>query len=209
MEVKVKDRPILFSAEMVRAILAGRKSVTRRIMKPQPFVNRHRITWWPKNAKLCDGQMRPMAMWRTGMPIEKTGAADIGKLCPYGTRKERLWVRETWQSLWAMNQCHPGDDQFVYRATDPDWDSMDGWKWRPSIFMPREASRITLEVTNASVERLHDISEEDAIAEGCQCAGVPGSLTSREAYAKLWEAINGKGSWETNPWVWVIEFKRI
>ena len=150
-----------------------------------------------------------VAMWRTGMPIEETGAADIGKLCPYGICKERLWVRETWQSLAVMNQCHPCDDEFVYRATDPDWDTMDGWKWRPSIFMPRDASRITLEVTNASVERLNDISEADAIAEGCQCAGVPGSLTNREAYAKLWESINGKGSWDSNPWVWVVEFKRI
>jgi hypothetical protein len=80
--------------------------------------------------------------------------------------------------------------------------------WKPSIHMFRWASRITLEITGVRVERLQDISEADAIAEGCQCSGVPASLTNRGAFAKLWESINGTGSWDANPWVWVVEFRR-
>lgn len=132
----------------------------------------------------------------------------------------KTWVRETFQYTDEVLNERPG---WVYRATDPDWDNLEGWKWKPSIFMPRQASRITLEITAVRVERLQEISEADAMAEGIQCrmAGDikmwrdysgPGEVFGTfpiESYKSLWESINGEGSWHKNPWVWVIEFKRI
>lgn len=165
----MSTRPILFSGPMVRAVMEGRKTQTRRKMKTPPdcFEN----------------------------PLSVLFA------CPYGQVGDRLWVRE------SFAVCE--DNNIFYKADgkpDP-WDGWDGVKWKPSIHMPRQASRITLEITGIRVERLNDISEADAIAEGCQCAGVPASLTNRGAFAKLWESINGFDSWSVNPWVWVVEFK--
>ncbi len=214
----MKERPVLFSAPMVRAILDGRKTVTRRIIKDS------------KNYS-----------------------------CPYGDPHDRLWVRETFviedtREYWDDGKNDlPTDRPYKwaayyngyrpliphYRATEPephivreetmiDADD-DRTRWMPSIFMPRWASRIDLEITGVRVERLQEITPEDAIAEGlvtmpefdwtaqkptgrilAETAGSPAYWASpKTAFESLWETINGAGSWDANPWVWVVEFKRI
>lgn len=210
------EHPILFSAPMVQAILAGRKSQTRRVVKPQPEpipddvrkdpkTPANRQFWWPSNRAMSMVEVRDMC----------------GMLSPYGAPGDRLWVREKFQPLFASGFDHNTVDWKTgkgyacrYVATDGIVEWMDGDdhmtdRCMPSIHMPRWASRLTLEVTGVRVERLQDISEADAIAEGSQCAGVPAALTNFAAYAKLWEKINGPGSWALNPWVWVVEFKRV
>lgn len=151
--------------------------------------------------------------------------------CPYGSPGDRLWVRETWAPAKqggrcsiaeATYACFPdGSQKFKsgeYYQEAPkgqlNWPS--GWKWRPSIHMPRWASRITLEITEVRVQRLQDISEEDARAEGIrfhETSRVYGEglcyPTARDAFAALWDKINGPGSWDANPWLWAITFKRI
>jgi hypothetical protein len=216
-ETQVKERPILFSGPMVRAILEGRKTQTRRVIKPQP-----ETAWveWMININL-NGDNR---YWVEGEPtmhlnMEKD-YEDKGE-CPYGKPGDRLWVRETFATR------HPYDleeEHLTYRA---DYLGLSegilsaGWGWRPSIFMPRAASRITLEVTGVRVERLQDISEADAIAEGVytndqaiEKLGLPADtkLTGScvDKYRIVWESINAKKyPWESNPWVWVIEFKKL
>ncbi len=188
-------RPILFSALMVREILAGTKTQTRRIVKPGNLgpgglpVRQPTPDW---NAAHYGG-----GMWSDGL--------DFAAFCPYGQPGDRLWVRETWA---------PGGR---YAATDSRPGAVP--RWRPSIHMPRAASRITLEITGVRVERLQDISEADALAEGigrydngtfgldapAACMGPSAAV----AYMRLWDHINGPGSWDANPWVWVVEFSRI
>lgn len=147
-------------------------------------------------------------------PIEQWIDIQVKLHCPYGKSGDRLWVRET--HAWVDN----GEDSgFVYRATDPDWEETDGWKWKPSLFMPREACRIRLEITDIRVERLNGISESDAIAEGIErwpdgnfkAYGKYAGKYERavDSYASLWEKINGQESWAKNPFVWVVEFKKI
>lgn len=201
----MKERPIIFSAPMVRALLDGRKQQTRRILKPQPqMVQGKRIAPWEG-----DG----VTLMRL---LEQTG-----KRCPYGQPGDRLWVRETWQAidgnelaLRIMTEPHPSRGWIEYAATVPEGHEPPP-RWRPSIHMPRWASRITLEVTGVRVERLQDISTADALAEGVNVHPdhhdkPPGSIYSPvQAYRDLWEGINGAGSWDANPWVFVIEFKRI
>lgn len=209
----IKERPILFSAPMINALLQGRKTMTRRAVNPQP----------PTKPMPCH--------------YSKTGWAesdgDTGCQCskpvryPYGWPGERLWVRET----FTLGDKEPCDcisggvcqhrPAVHFRA---DWGGIeDDVIWRPSIFMPRWASRITLEISDVRVERLQEISEEDAIAEGMRefgttgmfgydLKGTPGPMvggTAREAFALLWEKINGPGSWAANPWVWCVSFVRI
>ena len=188
----MKERPILFSGPMVRAILDGRKTQTRRPVKPQP------IPFGLDN--------------RPWMPVG--GVHQDRWLCPIGQPGDRLWVRETWRQFDAGIECACYDECFcrrhrgkpIYRA---DCDSED--KWRPSIHMPRWASRITLEITRVWVERVQDITEEDAKAEGC-CGGhssIPGyafSATPREHFRHIWQSIYG--TWDANPWVWAVEFRR-
>jgi len=183
------ERPILFSAPMVRAILAGTKTQTRRVVKPahkawmdQPVT--HQLGEWDK---------RPL---------------------PYGKPGDRLWVRETWQAVSGNDRArhimtHPRPDRgWLEYAATPRADEP-AYKWRPSIHMPRWASRIMLEVTGVRVERLQDISEADAMAEGVTAGKYTGlDRAYARAYSDLWEQINGPGSWDANPWVWVIEFKR-
>ena len=205
----MKDRPILFSAPMVRALLNCTKSQTRRIVKPQPYFispeNTPRITKAPG--------LHPY------IP------------CPYGQPGDRLWVRETWQGPLIDEELeeefHQSPDYFkkpefcAYRATDTlDAINADGEAlgWRPSIHMPRWASRILLEITAVRVERLADISKDDAMAEGIvlQPDGGFGLADSThynfsdptDSYCSLWESINGAGAWFANPWVWVVEFQR-
>lgn len=222
MSTAVKERPILFSAEMVRAILEGRKSQTRRIIKPQPPDE----YWSPQD---CMGSFHWNDSDKDDDMMGWWPSYDKGLLCPYGSVGDRLWVRESFSTdIRDPLNC------VIYNAT-PEYGKYrdtgelvrasfaDGslptreeakramlpkfWKGKPSIHMPRWASRITLEITGVRVERLCDISEEDAIAEGSQCAGVPASLTNRGAFAKLWESINGGDSWKKNPFVWVLEFR--
>jgi hypothetical protein len=200
-----KERPILFSAPMVRAILAGTKTQTRRIVKPQPEYDADER--WP-------GWKWPSHQARSMLEI-----SEIPSACPYGRRGDRLWVRETHAQFAVGNRSGVAPQCVAYRATcdeDGGFDYVNNGdeimrlkvtKWTPAIYMPRWASRITLEVTRVRVERLHDISEEDARAEGVDeiKAQVP---TARDAFSYLWRDINGAESWRANPWVWVISFRR-
>lgn len=244
----MKERPILFSAPMVRAIIAGRKTQTRRVMSPQPY-----------------------SVWGYGVPLPHVdkqrrfgvhAAFNVSELrvdrwlpCPYGTPGDRLWVKEThaFFSIDAFKYlygplaslglrayggapltpgCHlrwqSGDAIVDYAAhpTSPEelrsspgfstWRSNTPDRWRPSIFMPRWASRITLEVTGVRAERLHAITELDALAEGVEGKSVESVLdgqrgtyvvgSARDEFADLWRDINGAESWDANPWVWVVEF---
>lgn len=200
------EHPILFSGEMVRAILAGHKTQTRRIVKPQPGCE-----WYPTVS-----HYHPTIIDRHGdeQPgAEIYGAADEreGRKFPYGKPGDRLWVRETWVSGWMVNPNADWDVVKSGKAADvmylADAPHYVGYKikWRPSIFMRRAASRITLEVTAVRVERVQDISQDDAIAEGLPC-----TVFARSEFVKLWETINGKRApWASNPWVWVIEFQKI
>lgn len=193
----MKERPILFSGPLVRAILKGRKTQTRRVVKPIPqMVSDKNIATWDGDAAVL---MRL---------LDKAG-----RTCPYGGSGARLWVRETFR-LFDSSECACYDHcncmsyhgKPVYRATADDGES----KWTPSIHMPRWASRITLEITNVRVERLQDISESDANSEGCMLEPFDQDWTQcRRWFMELWESINGAGSWDANPWVWVIEFKRV
>lgn len=230
----MKERPILFNSEMVNAILDGRKCLARRIINPQPD---------------CVTPKTNNPVW-----LEVSHGKYIK--CRYGRPGDKLWVRETFcvesnhqiefeDYRPPFNDGRPvrlvGDnwEQCHYRATDPcpelvyDDDAFGSCKWKPSIHMPRWASRILLEVVNVRVERLNDISDEDAIAEGMKAITKDGGITIKygipdrdglpgndnigwvwqewranpiDAYKKLWESINGQGSWDLNPWVWVVEF---
>lgn len=201
----MKERPILFSAPMVRAILADAKTQTRRAVNPQPSGADLQCALDGKWLHKQFGALRPPRI------------ADLPMNSPYGQPGDRLWVKETWSVPREYDSMKPSDmnpgyrDLIQYHA-----DGDPSGKLRPSIFMPRWASRITLEVVGVRVERLNDCSEADAQAEGvaienqCMtgyCAG--GSLPSAvHAYRTLWESINGAGTWERNPWVWVVEFRR-
>lgn len=210
----MKERPILFSGAMVRALLAGTKTQTRRAIK-LPHMNP--LGAWepmevggPNGGRLRDGSTIPaqQSIWHT-----RTGDS---LLCPYGQPGDRLWVREA----FAWSKDDPARCEFVaYRATHG---FPNGPKWKPSIHMPSWASRITLEITEVRVERLQDISEADAKAEGIKAMGVEADggwhteggrhfhcTDPRQSYYSLWESINGPGSWGANPWVWTVSFKRI
>ncbi len=178
----MKERPILFSGEMVRAILDGRKTQTRRLCAP---------------AKASGGLV------------------DIQ--CPYGERGDRLWVRETWYcDIPADSRTEEKKLNLYFRADGEAGDQFEQLDppslklWKPSIHMPRIFSRITLEIESVRVEQLQSISKEDAKAEGMSaCVGVscPCAIIG---YEKLWDEINGKRApWASNPWVWVIEFRRV
>ena len=182
---EMKERPILFSGPMANAIRDGRKTQTRRKVK---FPLKDPLTG-------CDVAGREVnSLIRQG-----------DSPCPYGQPGDRLWVRETWaphadMPRSAIYRCDRGGD-YQDNVTP-------NFRWRPSIFMPRWASRILLEITAVRVERLQDISNEDALAEGVDLSGGLRMRTMPWAlYRELWESINGDGSWEANPWVWVIEFK--
>lgn len=205
----MKERPILFSTPMVNAILAGRKTQTRRIVKPSK--------WEHENPEY---------------------GVSFGK-CHFGKVGDILWVKETWQYADWTDDGYPwirytADDSIILRDVIPDsWGDRlsDIWaalsasenydidgraadrKWRPSMFMPRWASRITLEITGISVERLNDITPADCVAEGYKSDlskhYAQEELNALDWYRDLWEQLNGEGSWALNPWVWVIEFRRV
>jgi len=230
----VKERPILFNGAMVRAILEGQKTVTRRVMKPQPGVDQHGFMRWQHKGVLIAEQNAAWAPFEKGFPAAISDG--LLWLCPYGKPGDRLWVRETWSpdpeddgtwgyTQWAGCKGSPLTDipkrfqkpeHCIHRAS---WGGAD-LVWRPSIHMPRWACRILLEVIAVRVERLQDISEKQAEAEGvngepCDHARQACSDiccwgdTAKGAFGFLWESLNGQGSWNANPWVWVVEFKRI
>jgi hypothetical protein len=241
----MKERPILFSAPMVRAILAGTKTQTRRVVKYDirgPSEPMDTFDWYNFNGKWVGAHGR-------GYPFKMTNAA---LLCPYGQPGDRLWVRETHylHGIWSVRKDDDGKRRWTFypnqdmgvQFSEPSGfikgrsTTVAGWYRRPSIHMPRWASRITLEVTGVRVERLQDISEADAQAEGIErlpapvidggwsgpnrftlkgmgagaCAGNVSwnEPTATDLYRRLWEEINGPGSWDTNPWVWVVSFNR-
>ena len=172
----MKERPILFKGEMVRAIMEGRKTQTRRIVK---------------NTDLIE-------TIEDGIPYYQDEYGDYHKTesaCPYGKIGSLLWVRETFNSDWCDHVIYKADGGSAISAG---YDSEP--KWKPSIHMPRIASRINLEITNIRVERLQDITEEESQAEG---------VSSKGEFKLLWCAINGFDSWNENPFVWVIEFKKV
>ncbi|MGU5948146.1 hypothetical protein [Klebsiella pneumoniae] len=235
----MKERGMIFNGEMVRAILDGRKTQTRRPIK------------WKQTRFTEIGEREDGRKWPWSEDAEH--ACDFWHPCPFGAVGERIWVRETWATLgnedgccidWEGNLCK-GDERSaarIYRASCEQrpgdyglWSIPDDayWKphtkehkfegaWRPSIHMPRWASRILLEITDVRVERLNAISEEDATAEGVPPAGsllpdYPGTFltpkgdfaTAKVAFQRLWESIYGEESWKANGWVWVISFKRV
>lgn len=216
----MKERPILMSAPMVRAILDGTKSQTRRVCKPQP-------TRVDGGVPFGDGPA-----WAHAEP----GSALIR--CPYGVRGDRLRVKEAawmWCERRPNGKTPAGRDKWLYvpmreaglfyaadhpqrptiSVVSPDTGNQWGWRLKIGRFLPAWASRLTLEVTGVRVERLQDISDADAEAEGCQprqpltASGIviPGQW--RLGYRDLWEQLHGPGSWDANPFVWVVEFKRI
>jgi len=201
-----KEHPIIFSGPMVKAILEGRKTQTRRIVKLPKWSTGD---WSDFDLYESGPRVVPMVI------CENTGC--LAGVAPRFLPGDHLWIRETWAHEPGS---HPDDAGFLYRATDPGWDAEpSGLRWKPSIFMPRWASRITLEITNVRVERVQDISEEDAEAEGITDAeiliGILSGNGSKEkpfarTYADLWDSINGKKHpWSSNPWVWVYEFRRV
>ena len=188
------ERPILFSAPMVRAILDGNKTQTRRICKPAQFFSLSKVVEVP------DPQERGQVYNGSHFGDED---GEVQFACPYGGRGDRLWVRESFSPYEHREGC--------WYWADGNIAAHDCTKPKPSIHMPRWASRITLEITGVRVERLQDISEADAWAEGCEGYDddVTGGKSGYTEYCELWEKINGKGSWDLNPWVWVVEFKRV
>jgi len=209
----IKERPILFSAPMVRAILEGRKTVTRRAL------NQRAIRDIGYGAKLGECYDLP----ESGS-IDANSLSYIVDFCPYGKPGGRLWVRETFAP--SANCRPPISEPYIYGA-DLNEDGVRKWAatWKPSIHMPRAASRILLEITAVRVVRLQDISaaqieaegiDLDALADGqdrydmCHAgSGAGGRPTLLSAWRDLWQSINGSESWDENPWVWVVEFKRV
>lgn len=214
----MRERPILFSAPMVRAILDGRKTQTRRVVKSTKFCPERGSAVGQAGGAWLYGSPASLGLRDRGdhwvvplsgdylqrMCTEEAYGWGAGAGCPYGQPGDRLWVRETWA---------PCDGGFCYRADEPEGSlaKPDDGRWHPSIHMFREASRITLEVTGVRVERLQDISDADAVAEGCYSTGTIGRdwQAPVDGFPALWALINGQASWAANPWVWVVEFKRL
>jgi hypothetical protein len=198
-ELMTREKPILFSGEMVRAILSGQKTQTRRI------VNFQRIA---KQTGCTRGKLAWSDTFNSWAVFGGNGDADLCLVeCPYGRVGERLWVRETFiETPAGIAYAADGTKHFGAGGELPK---------RPSIFLPRWACRIELEITGVRVERLQEISGADALAEGVgEPVGTPlryGNVTeqwNRDRYCELWKKINGPGSWESNPYVWVISFER-
>jgi hypothetical protein len=227
------ERGILFSGAMVRALLDGSKTQTRRAVKG---IDPERL-----------GETMSKAQWAR---VKRELPDHFGPryFCPYGQPGDRLWVRETWgvvsnawdddgklidwapdrpaksitemrfgQGYYSGHAIYAADGSYEW-AGDDDGGGEPRSAWHPSIHMPRAASRILLEIVSVRVERLHDISETDAVAEGLpwrHCTdwmgpgGTRRDLGPVDAYRGLWESLNGAGSWDANPWVWVVEFKRV
>lgn len=226
----MKERPILFSTPMVKAILEGRKTQTRRIIKesfngcithgPHPCPNDPVV--------LTPGEVleHPFENGET-MTIDypqvravfHCSTLDAEAKCPFGKAGDKLWVRET----WALTKYFNGLTEAGFPVYKADYSIMpEAGKWKPAIHMPKDFARIWLEVESVGVEQLQDISEQDAKAEGVRFFNYDGcgvyenyilgpdtwEMSARGSFATLWQSINGPESWEQNPWVWVIKFKR-
>lgn len=239
--MSVKERPILFSGEMVRAILAGRKTQTRRVVKPQPtrqvdslvfpwatfYDNGHVHTW---NERGVGGEN-----WDArDFPEESEFSQALRRTehrnpCPYGVPGDRMWVRETWargcvqvddrdKPYIESSGAHDFYDDIFYRADyEEEYLGPFVGKWVPSIHMPRKECRLVLEVADVRLERLNAIKRQDAWQEGVECR-LHGRMDRaccdhglRGEFIRLWGEINNKPGkrWEDNPWVWVVEFKKI
>ncbi len=227
-----EPKGIIFKGEMIRAILDGRKTMTRRPIKF--CLNEYHEIGNPRRL-LGDWPLSKISRFKDGLlSYEYQSDVDDSKYseikCPYGQPGDRLWVRETWR-IASINHSteyqfytvqfkegfgvlpHPQPDKSLFFPLIVKDNLVLGetgiafGKWRPSIFMPRWASRILLEIVNVKVERLQDICEEDAHKEGI--LNRPCEIGPIGEFADLWESIYGPGSWELNPWVWVIEFERI
>jgi len=221
----LKEHPILFSGEMVKAILDERKTQTRRLIKPQPYwrerdLNSLSAAGW----HWADGHSE-LSHWHE----EQAFASALSRFCPYGQVGSALWVRETHYRFghWNKNGLTKiGKQKWTFKVENREVKYFDnapekvergkmahGWFKRPSIFMPRWASRITLEITGIRVERVQDISTEDCIAEGLSSTlrEYDAEVDLKHKYRALWDSINAKRgySWESNPRVWIIEFKRV
>lgn len=211
----MKERPIIFSAPMVHAVLEGRKTETRRVIKPQPPKG---ITFAGQYAT-SDQTIDASFDWMRGDPkdIDAWEWADLPRFyCAYGRIGDRLWMRETFTA--KTNTIHA--QRVVYRADSPHEIKVD---WTSPIHMPRDCSRVTLELTAVHVERVQEISEEDAIAEGISDDSIQAVLAGAEAgnqreptparvcYGILWDDLNAKRGygWDLNPFVWVLKFKKL
>lgn len=236
-KMQAKERPIIFSGPMIQAILAGRKTQTRRVVKPQPehwrcdapgMEDIGGLAW---KGRLCEADAFP------GRPPKHSDALE--DLCPYGQPGDLLYVKESWRPRsWS---AEGGWGEIEYRAdgsarqVEGPWSfermfpfDMPPARWRPSTHMPRWASRITLEITGVRVQRLGEISDEDAIAEGIEPKGVGrdgkprwivyglehlGQVTTSPAwsYERLWDTIHGDGAWvhDKDKWVWAITFRKV
>ncbi|HBZ4065767.1 TPA: hypothetical protein MG580_002687 [Klebsiella pneumoniae] len=208
---KITERGMIFNAEMVRAILDGRKTQTRRPIK------------WKQTRFTEIGEREDGSKWPWSEDAEH--AFDFWHPCPFGSVGDRIWVRETFQGplfdfdfmdSYCKDSTPFEKSEFcVYKADGvpaPEFYDADDELhscWRPSIHMPRWASRILLEITDVRVERLKSISDRDALREGCSAADMKSGDCVADVFARLWASIYGSDSWNANPWVWVIEFKRV
>lgn len=198
------ERPIIFSSEMVRAIMDGRKTMTRRIVNPQP-------PEWKWNTSKWSEQCINVRHDKSERPYYV--------VCPFGKPGDTLWVRESYCPHWFETNKHAFKADWTDLSKESGFDQP---KWKPSIHMPRSAARIFLEITDISVERLHGISQKDALAEGVkhvidkitgycgydyQHGGYNLMTTPYNGFASLWKSIHSEESWASNPWVWVIKFK--
>lgn len=185
----MKERGMIFNGEMVRAILDGRKTQTRRPLK------------WKQTRFTEIGEREDGSRWPWSEDAEH--ACDFWHPCPFGAVGDRIWVRETWARYNIDQDSH----DMAYRATPPaDWP--EEGRWRPSIHMPRWASRLMLEITGVRVERLQAITLGDICKEiGCGLYDFRPATYGFQVWEDLWKSIYGEENWQANPWVWVIEFK--
>ena len=246
----VRERPILFSGPMVRAILEGRKTQTRRVMQPQPSHDQHHV-WRGKVTRDAEHRMwcwKYLVLENIWDFPDGEDRKELATHCPYGVPGDRLWVRETWrpETDWIDGTIATSAD-IRYSADGEDdrqnWveipeaqrsaatvmlaksvDGQDGRRWHPSIHMPRWASRITLGITDVRVQRIQDISEQDALAEGVEFHGGLNAWRSYDlisqtpfiektavgSFRTFWTSINAKKHpWSSNPWVWCLSFRTV
>ena len=211
----MKERPILFSGPMVRAILDGTKRQTRRIVKPQPTTEPIDRSEWE-----CGPRRNPCPPHLFPFRRPDDEHSHYAYACPYGVPGDRLWVRERWAAHDTLDDLSPqrideiDEDRNIWYAVDGDsgWGSLladPSWRgrWRPSIHMPRWASRLSLRVTSVRAERVQDVTEADAMAMGERANEV--AYSAREAYVDTFCSEHGSGSWDRNDWVWVFGAERI